>query len=97
MTADVPRQPATRDIDIATVRALVRAGVLGPTHHRWREMCRVAADLDIRPQDAVYRVHDGIWADHTGFDYLVHHAQQTVGHNDDPITPADAIREAATR
>lgn len=81
MTADVPRQPATEDIDIATIRALVRAGVVASSHRRWNEMRQAAFALGIRPEDAVYRVHDGIWSDH-------HH---------DPLSVADFIREEATR
>lgn len=70
MTADVPRQPSTRDINIATVRALVRAGVLGPSHRRWHEMDNVARALGIRPEDAVYRAHDGAWKNRTDLDHL---------------------------
>lgn len=94
MTSDVPRQPTVRDINIATVRALVRAGVCGPCHRRWHEMRRVAADLGIRPEDAVYRAHDGDWKHRTDLD-VVRHAQDVVALNDEPA--ADFIREAATR
>lgn len=94
MTAEVPRQPTVEDFDIATVRALVRAGVISPTHRRWREMCRAADALHIRPQDAVYRAHDGAWKDRNDLDNLVRHAQHTVAQND---PAADFSREANTR
>ncbi len=81
MTADVPRQRTAQDKDIDTVRTLVRAGVLGPTHRRWLEMCRAARRLDCRPQDAIWRVREGCWATE----------------HDPIHTLADAIREAAVR
>lgn len=61
MTADVPRQPATRD-DIDHVRDLVRAGVVGPWHYRWLELTTTAARLGITPHNAVYLAHDGDWS-----------------------------------
>jgi hypothetical protein len=81
VTADVPRQRTAQDKDIDTVRNLVRAGVLGPCHRRWLELCRVAHRLGCRPQDAIWRVREGCWSDH---DDPIH-------------TLADAIREAAAR
>jgi hypothetical protein len=83
MTADdVPRQRSRRDRHIATVRDLVNEGVLGPTHRRWPAMCRAARALHCRPEDAIYRIRDGIWSRKN---------------HPDTQTPADAIREAATR
>lgn len=81
MTADVPRQRA--DEDIERIRALVHAGVVGSCHRRWSEMDQAARALGIRPEDAVYRVHDGIWSDHH--------------HHNEIQTVADAIREATAR
>lgn len=62
MTSQVPLQRT--DEDIETARTLVHAGVLGPTHRRWPEMRAVARALGCRPEDVVYRIHDGIWSDH---------------------------------
>lgn len=84
MTADIPRQPTTRDKDIDTVRALVREGVLGPTHRRWNEMTHAARSLGCRPEDAIWRVRHGRWST----DNSLHHLQTTL---------ADVIREEATR
>lgn len=81
MTADVPRQPSTQDKNIDTIRALVRAGVLGPCHRRWNELRQAAFALGIRPEDAVYRVHDGCWSDHPNY----------------ATAAADFIREANSR
>ena len=82
MTADGPR-PATRE-DIEHILDLVRAGVVGSWHYRWREMQATAARIGITPENAVYRAHDGYWSANEN---RLHH--QT--------TLADAIREAATR
>lgn len=84
MTADIPRQPTVEQL--AVVRALVSQGVVGPWHRRWTEMQNAASALGITPENAVYRVHDGCWANPTA-------AQN----DDEDLTPADAIREAATR
>jgi hypothetical protein len=84
VTADVPRQPTAQDKDIDIVRALVRAGVVGPCHRRWREMKNVARRLGCRPEDAIWRVRHGCWS--TNDNQL--HIQTTL---------ADVIREAATR
>lgn len=75
----IPDQPTTEDIDIAAVRALVCQGVVGPHHRRWNDLRNVAYALGIRPEDAVYRVRDGIWSDRST----------------DPLTLADHIRAAA--
>jgi hypothetical protein len=63
VTADVPTQPSRQDKDIDTVRTLIRAGVLGPCHRRWREMKKAARRLGCRPEDAIWRVRHGIWSD----------------------------------
>jgi hypothetical protein len=81
VTADVPTQPSRQDKDIETVRTLIRAGVLGPCHHRWPEMKKTARRLGCRPEDAIWRVRHGRWS----------------GNTTTPHTPADLIREAATR
>lgn len=60
MTAVVPRQATTDDID--HIRELVRAGVVGPWHYRWTELIVTAARLGISPENAVYRAHDGHWS-----------------------------------
>lgn len=84
MTADVPRQPSTQDKDIATLRALVRAGVIGPCHRRWPELDAVARSLGCRPEDAIWRIRHGRWSTNN----TALHIQTTL---------ADVIREAATR
>lgn len=84
MTTDIPLQRTTRDKDIAAVHALTSQGVLGPLNSRWPEMQQIAFALGIRPEDAVYRVRDGIWSDQ--------HDNRV-----DTQTLADVIREAATR
>lgn len=66
MTADVPRQRTRRDKHIATICALVHAGVVGQHHGehpnpRWPELCRAADALGLRPEDAVYLAHTGNW------------------------------------
>lgn len=60
MTAVVPRQPTAEDID--QIRDLVRAGAVGPWHYRWTELTVVAARIGLRPDDVVYRAHDGNWS-----------------------------------
>jgi hypothetical protein len=82
VTADIPRQPTAQDKDIDTVRELVRCGVLGPTHRRWREMKKTATRLGCRPEDAIWRVRHGCWSSSDN------HIQTML---------ADVIREAATR
>lgn len=67
---------------LAVVRALVSQGVVGPWHRRWTEMQDAASALGTTPENAVYRAHDGCWSNTKS--------------NNTP-TPADAIREAATR
>lgn len=79
MTADIPRQPVAEDID--HLRDLVRAGVVGPWHYRWTELTTVTDRLGIRPDDAIYRAHDGNWS-----------ANRTPA-----TTAADFIREANVR
>lgn len=84
MTADVPRQPTKQDKDIDQIRALVRAGVLGPCHRRWPEMKNVARRLGCRPEDAIWRIRHGRWS---STEQHARHIQTTL---------ADVIREAAT-
>jgi hypothetical protein len=60
VTAVVPR-PATRE-DIDHIRDLVRAGAVGPWHYRWPELEAVAHRIGLRPDDAVWRAHDGTWS-----------------------------------
>jgi hypothetical protein len=79
VTAVVPR-PANRD-DVAHIQELVRVGVVGPWHYRWPELVAVAKRLDLRPDDAVWRAHDGTWSPNP---------------QPEP-TAADFIREANTR
>jgi hypothetical protein len=81
VTATVPAQPASEDIDRDRLRDLVRAGVVGSWHYRWPELTAVAARLGLRPDDAVYRAHDGGWSPN----------------RKPAATAADHIREANTR
>lgn len=79
MTAVVLRQATTDDIE--HVCDLVRAGVAGAWHYRWPELEAVAARLGLKPQDAVWRAHDGHWS----------------ATPQPAATAADHIREATTR
>lgn len=79
MTATVPRQPSADDIEY--VCDLVRAGVAGSWHYRWPELEAVAARLGLKPEDAVWRAHDGNWSPN----------------RKPATTAADFIREATTR
>lgn len=79
MTAVVPRQQTAEDID--HIRELVRAGVVGSWHYRWTELTVTAARLGLRPDDAIWRAHDGHWS----------------ANPQPAATAADHIREANTR